>query len=522
MASDFQCSPPLSFPVGDVVKQGYLFVKRPPRKYLSKIKAWHKRYFVLRDETQDRSPCLEMYEKDELFTAPLGIAGPKLILDLGQCVHIGFTSDSSRFPYALVIVCQGRSPLILAAEDELSARSWLLALGLITHKGNSTQCQKTSFIPPPSLLLERRTHRNKAAYRDTCSLPQESSAPLSVESTAATLLPEEYNDNDMDLSFAREIFHVSVNPTEDSQRLGMSGDLQLAIFSHGVGLAKPGMASCFVVWPVAYIRQYLHESTGSTGRTKTTIVSLEVGRRSITGEGVFQFRTQKGTEIIRELKGIVELWSARKAVLSIQQSSAKHSFFKTSPTKITHSKGRSWNFIGRSAPCTPSLAFPHTWHQRRSSPGPSKKSAPDITRTSNTYEIGKSPKHSESADAEHPINYIVPCFEGSPPSEKTNQSKSPCVSNKKSVTADVGKDGCVRTKHTRIMGACSIPEVQSVRMDACSGESSDECCYVEVDPTDAPQPPPSPLMGTPMPSPAKIGISTCSHEPEGYLEVIPT
>ncbi|GBM43364.1 hypothetical protein AVEN_117592-1, partial [Araneus ventricosus] len=71
------------------------------------IRAWHKRYFVLRDETQDRSPCLEMYEKDELFTAPLGIAGPKLILDLGQCVHIGFTSDSSRFPYALVIVCQG-------------------------------------------------------------------------------------------------------------------------------------------------------------------------------------------------------------------------------------------------------------------------------------------------------------------------------------------------------------------------------------------------------------------------------
>lgn len=92
---------------------------------------------VLRDETQDRSPSLEMYEKDELLTAPLGLTGPKLILDLGQCVHIGFTSDSTRFPYALVIVCQGRSPLLLAADDELSARSWLLALGLITHKGNS-------------------------------------------------------------------------------------------------------------------------------------------------------------------------------------------------------------------------------------------------------------------------------------------------------------------------------------------------------------------------------------------------
>ncbi|GFY58753.1 uncharacterized protein TNIN_408431, partial [Trichonephila inaurata madagascariensis] len=65
--------------------------------------AWHKRYFVLRDETQDRSPCLEMYEKDELFTAPLGIAGPKLILDLGRGspkrVYIGL----ALFPFALVM-----------------------------------------------------------------------------------------------------------------------------------------------------------------------------------------------------------------------------------------------------------------------------------------------------------------------------------------------------------------------------------------------------------------------------------
>ncbi|GIX91171.1 uncharacterized protein CDAR_64771 [Caerostris darwini] len=147
----------------------------------------------------------------------------------------------------------------------------------------------------------------------------------------------------------------------------MSGDLQLAIFSHGVGLAKPGMASCFVVWPVAYIRQYLHESTGfhrqdkdhhrvsGSGRefeekfdsgisTKYDGVddherNIKGIRRSATGEGTFQFRTQKGAEIIRELKGIVELWSARKAVLSIQQSSAKRDIFRNSPSKIPPSRG---------------------------------------------------------------------------------------------------------------------------------------------------------------------------------------
>ncbi|XP_054713590.1 uncharacterized protein LOC129223051 [Uloborus diversus] len=509
MAGDHVNNPPVTFPVGDVVKQGYLFVKRPPRRYFSKIRAWHKRYLVLRDETQDRSPCLEMYEKDELLTAPLGLTGPKLILDLGQCVHIGFTSDSTRFPYALVIVCQGRSPLLLAAEDELSARSWLLALGLITHKGNSAHCPRTTFIPPPSLMFDnnRRGHRSKSAFRDTCSLPQESSTSLSVESTAAMLLPEEYNDSDMDLSFARDIFQVSVNPTEDSQRLGMNGDLQLAVFSHGIGLAKPGMASCFVVWPVAYIRQYLHESTGSTGRTKTTIVSLEVGRRSATGEGVFQFRTQRGAEIIRELKSIVELWAARKAVLAIQQSSAKHEFSKSSPK---HGRGHSWTFSGRSAPCTPSLAIPHTWHKPKSSPTPNKKSITEATMRPNSCPEHMKPlKQHEMPIAEQPVNYIVPCFEESPPSEKIDESKSPTVHNKKTVTADVGKDGCVRTKHTRIiMGACSIPEVRSVRVEACSGDSSDECCYIEVD-----SPKAEPLKSTPVASPAKS--SNCGHEPEG-------
>lgn len=39
------------------------------------------------------------------------------------------------------------------------------------------------------------------------------------------------------------------------------------------------------------------------------------------------------------------------------------------------------------------------------------------------------------------------------------------------------------------MGACSIPEVRSVRVDAHSGESSDECCYIEVDPSDGPKTP---------------------------------
>ncbi|GIY80078.1 hypothetical protein CDAR_60511 [Caerostris darwini] len=242
-------------------------------------------------------------------------------------------------------------------------------------------------------------------------------------------------------------------------------------------------------------------------------------RRSATGEGTFNSAPRRA-EIIRELKGIVELWSARKAVLSIQQSSAKHDIFRNSPSKIPHSRGRSWNFTGRSAPCTPSLAFPHSWQQRYTSPGPSKKALSDLNHPVG-IETGRSPKRDSMGndmEEEPRVNYIVPCFEESSP-EKVSANKSPHPTTKKTfltfqVTADVGKDGCVRTKHTRIMGACSIPEVRTVRVEACSGESSDECCYVEVDPSDAK----TPRAPTPSPILAPKSRTTSTSDPEGKAQ----
>ncbi|CAN8019849.1 unnamed protein product, partial [Ixodes persulcatus] len=117
--------------------------------------AWHKRFLVLKDETSERGPLLELYTSQEEALSQAGTApclrSPccRLCFDLAQTVHVGFTSDSKRFPNALVLVCQGRSPLVLAAQDELGSRSWLLALGLIAHKASSQHgwrfmCKKAS------------------------------------------------------------------------------------------------------------------------------------------------------------------------------------------------------------------------------------------------------------------------------------------------------------------------------------------------------------------------------------------
>jgi hypothetical protein len=96
-----------------------------------------------------------------------------------------------------------------------------------------------------------------------------------------------------------ERFQVSVQSTEASERACLRGQLQLVIFTRGVGVARIGDFECFLLWPIAFIRQYRHESlknknTSSSSILNTTnqcdksgtnkrhtIVTLEVGRYAL-------------------------------------------------------------------------------------------------------------------------------------------------------------------------------------------------------------------------------------------------
>ncbi|GIY36179.1 hypothetical protein CEXT_124441 [Caerostris extrusa] len=162
-------------------------------------KAWHKRYFVLRDETQDRSPCLRCTKRTSSSPRPRhhgaqAHPGPGAVRP--HRIHLRLDALSLRPGHRL----PGQVALILAAEGTSSAP------GHGSWRWGSSRTRGTPAIAnvPPSILphlfcwMRGGRRRNKHVYRETCSLPQESSAALSVESTAATLLPEEYNDNDMD------------------------------------------------------------------------------------------------------------------------------------------------------------------------------------------------------------------------------------------------------------------------------------------------------------------------------------
>ena len=88
-------------------------------------------------------------------------------------------------------------------------------------------------------------------------------------------------------------FQVSVLPTDASERACLRGQLQLVIFTRGVGVARVGDFECFLLWPIAFIRQYRHESVknknystilSQTNKSdkRQTVVTLEVGRYVIT------------------------------------------------------------------------------------------------------------------------------------------------------------------------------------------------------------------------------------------------
>lgn len=57
-----------------------------------------------------------------------------------------------------------------------------------------------------------------------------------------------------------ERFPIYFIPTEDSERIGLRGSLQLVIYLVTIGIARKGDKECFVLWPINVIRQYRLDS----------------------------------------------------------------------------------------------------------------------------------------------------------------------------------------------------------------------------------------------------------------------
>ncbi|XP_035658328.1 WAS/WASL-interacting protein family member 3-like isoform X2 [Branchiostoma floridae] len=124
------------------------------------------------------------------------------------------------------------------------------------------------------------------------------------------------------------MFKVAVEDTIDSKRLGLSGEYYLVISPEEIVVmerkhGKDGNIAEkeVLTWKLTTLRRFF--MTVIPGEKSDQLLSIESGRRSSTGPGVFQFFTAEGDELyscIRQcaIKGL-EMIKARKAATGGQQ-----------------------------------------------------------------------------------------------------------------------------------------------------------------------------------------------------------
>ncbi|CAG2171836.1 unnamed protein product [Oppiella nova] len=236
-----------------------------------------------------------------------------------------------------------------------------------------------------------------------------------------------------------ERFQVCVLPTDASERACLRGQLQLVIFTRGVGVARVGDYECFLLWPIAFIRQYRHESIKNNKNNnntvilsqsnnkcdkRQTVVTLEVGRRCSTGEGVFSFRTSNGQEVMRQLKRAITNWAQYKANC---RSNSRFANTSTTPTTTVGHRSHRYSRSRSSAPCTPNMSDGTSSTSaalRAVTPSPRKQFKVRRGDTEPPLPVTTAPKltKDKSRSISDDVNYVIPIFDDNEDNEDTQKS----------------------------------------------------------------------------------------------------
>ncbi|CAG2118282.1 unnamed protein product, partial [Medioppia subpectinata] len=222
-------------------------------------------------------------------------------------------------------------------------------------------------------------------------------------------------------------------------RACLRGQLQLVIFTRGVGVARIGDYECFLLWPIAFIRQYRHESVKNSKNNnnpviisqsnnkcakRQTVVTLEVGRRCSTGEGVFSFRTSSGQEVMRQLKRAITNWAQYKANCRSNSRSVGLNVDGATAATTQHRSHR-YSRSRSSAPCTPNMSVTmldtmggggggtSAAGLRTTTPSPRKQFKVRRGDTEPPLPVTTAPKltKDKSRSIGDDVNYVIPIFD---------------------------------------------------------------------------------------------------------------
>lgn len=100
-------------------------------------------------------------------------------------------------------------------------------------------------------------------------------------------------------------YTVKIIPTSLSRESSIEGHHDLLFRSSSIAIMVKGSNDTMIDIPVSVIRKYgarVVNNLNILNSRKETLIEIEVGRKSVTGEGEFRFITNEGDDIIKHIR----------------------------------------------------------------------------------------------------------------------------------------------------------------------------------------------------------------------------
>ncbi|XP_078579436.1 uncharacterized protein LOC144863771 [Branchiostoma floridae x Branchiostoma japonicum] len=268
---------------GDIVRQGYLYIKRPPfGSRLRRLRTWQRYFVLLRDEFEEGKITLEFYnhERSVVHTETEAKGrGTTKVIELTGIAHVGRVSKTaSQHAYCFTIVPdEEQPPLILACDDNMRMLEWISAVKLLSSK----------LVKPPEPVPRREPPSGEdRTERHSASDCQQQSSPLSSE--GVMIRPKPDGASASRSPGKRRSYKVYVMPTELASTIKLTGVFRIRVTRRSVEVYSLYGGAPKLNLPLNSIKGYkVYPSAVEVDK----ILVLETARHSPAGQGIFQFRT---------------------------------------------------------------------------------------------------------------------------------------------------------------------------------------------------------------------------------------
>lgn len=290
-----------AFEAEDIVKYGYMMIKRPPTSTKVRIKAWQSKFFVLRDKTHSFPQRLEYYKDEAAFEFQKSW---EHCFYLDNIVYIGETHSSKSHCYPIMVVCSKMGAFTLGCDTEEATVDWIQALNRVAVKVGGMASPEMWMHASVDDSPANTPELTRRAYSDVSS-----GASQSLEEQVPKLTRTRTINSPTTAGY-----FVTTRLTPDSERNNIRGDYKLRITEGEVVLQSVDRSVTVVTWPVGHLRAFKSEPAVSAGAKDMQLLTLNVGRRSATGVGLFQFFTKHGETIADEIR-----WQSQHAFKSAEE-----------------------------------------------------------------------------------------------------------------------------------------------------------------------------------------------------------